>query len=124
MYGRQKGEDVQANFRHKPQTCGGVQRAITASAGRLGRPLWQMLSGKPVRQRILGSYILARLLRDSFLPLECQSAKDRKHEYTVIFAANNDVGARLAYALSAVQALAMIELHQACGEVVRSIRSH
>jgi hypothetical protein len=45
-------------------------------------------------------------------------------QYTVIFAAKNNVGARLAYAPNAVQALAMIELLQAGGEVVRSNRSH
>lgn len=44
-------------------------------------------------------------------------------QYRVILKADNKIRARLAHAPNAVQALTMIEMHQAAGEVVRSIRS-
>ena len=48
----------------------------------------------------------------------------RTVQYTVISNAPNKVRARLAYAPNAARALAIIEVHQAAGEVVGSIRSH
>lgn len=87
-----------------------------------------MLSDRPVGRRMCCRTTRARHanVRIAAPPKQSpvlESIEANTMQYRVILKADNKIRARLAHAPNAVQALAMIKMHQAAGEVVRSIRS-